>query len=258
MSIYEMVKSTISEYKQEVQDLQWAVMNAFASILYSEYIANIKQKTTPVQKVLVPEISLIRNLLDEDSELMKTVSEYLVDDLLLCLGEKHFPLLHSDRIECTKCVVDGYILPNVQRYIPETIEKKFGLNDPNQQVIQQDRDLELFAESSKNIYHFYTEILYSFIRDQTVLQLLTLSDSVKKEIVVPERNSDIDITKNEILVIDNDQAICPICVDYDTYIIYWTRFKTLKFVTSTHGFWAENRLHVDTGISNRVKIVDLV
>ena len=88
-----------------------------------------------------------------------------------------------------------------------------------------------------------------------VKRCIIVSDNVKKEVTVPERNSDITITGQEILVIDNDQAICPICVEGLAYIQYWCTLKSLGFVTSTHGVWAENKLRVDTGISNTVKIV---
>ena len=49
-----------------------------------------------------------------------------------------------------------------------------------------------------------------FIIEETVLQLLMLLPTMKKEIEIPEENINIKMSKDEILTIANENAICPI------------------------------------------------
>ena len=50
------VEEFIKSNKFGVERLQWAVMNSVASLVYTEYIRNIKKKEYPREHTMIPSI----------------------------------------------------------------------------------------------------------------------------------------------------------------------------------------------------------
>lgn len=259
MSIYEMVKETLASYKNEVQYFQWASMNAMASFIFPEYVCHIKERTTPIHKILVPEIRAVTDVVNEHSSLVEKMSESLIEDMVnnntfkryMALDELR--LFREDKVEILKCIYDSYIIPNVCRYIPEVISKKFGLNDPEQQLFQENRDVVLFPMDKLAI----PNLGYEFVCDQTILQLLMMIPSVQKEQTVPESHKGFKVHFDQILTIDNEVALCPIHLTMKEFrnVI---NHVAIEFATSSSICWASQEAIVTTGISNKVTLTRLV
>ena len=260
MSIYEMVKETLTNHKEEVQYFQWASMNAMASFIFPEYVCHIKERMVPIHKILVPEMRAITDIVDPESSLVKKMSESLIDDMINNTTFKGYiyhlnelQLFRENKVEILKCIYDSYIIPNVCKYIPEVISKKFGLDDPNQQLFQENRDVDLFPMDKPSI----PNLGYEFVCDQTILQLLMMLPSVQKEQVVPESHKGFKVKFDQILTIDNDVALCPIHLtmkEFGNQINH----VAIEFATSSRICWASQEAIVTTGISNKVMLTRLV
>ena len=260
MSIYEMVKETLTNHKEEVQYFQWASMNAMASFIFPEYVCHIKERTVPIHKILVPEMRAITDIVNPESSLVKKMSESLIDDMIKNTTFKGYiyhlnelQLFRENKVEILKCIYDSYIIPNVCKYIPEVISKKFGLDDPNQQLFQENRGVDLFPMDKLAI----PNLGYEFVRDQTILQLLMMLPSVQKEQVVPESHKGFKVKFDQILTIDNDVALCPIHL---TMKEFGNRINhiAIEFATSSSMHWASQEAIITTGISNKITLTRLV
>lgn len=268
MQIHQMIKNTISQHKKKVELIQWAIISGVSSLIYSEYIRRIKQKSSPIRAVLVPEIRSIQEILNPESHFMKLLSDQLIDKMAnheLINQYSNAPeliLFNDDKIEILKTLFDLYIIPNIIRTIPETISRKFGLTDPKQQLIREDRDIDLFNRQVIN------EDQFQFVVDQCVLQLILLIPTMKKSIEIPEDNCKIFMTKKEILTIGNENAICPIHFN-DSIINNKSVIELLSFVTATNISKMDNKTvgvqknddiveyYISTNMFNQVGLVSL-
>lgn len=254
MQIHQMIKNVIGQHKKKIELTQWAIISGVSSLVYSEYIRRIKQKTVPIRAILVPEVRAVQELLDPEGNLMKILSEQLIDRMSeheLIQEYSHAPelvLFKDDQLEILKTLFDLYIIPNIVRKIPETISMKFGLNNPKQQLIRQDRTIDLFNRQPIN------EEQFQFVVDQTVLQLVLLMPTMKKSIEIPEDNAKIFMTKKEILTIGNENAICPIHINEDI-INNKNVMKLLSFVTNTNISKLENKT---IGVEKNGNIVEYI
>lgn len=232
MSVYDIVKDTMAKHKKKIELFQWATISGVSSLVFSEYISCIRQKQIPVRQILVPSMRTLSELFDMDGQFIQKLSNELIEKMISHEMFKKYSdapelvLFSEENIEVLKTVFDLYILNNVSKRIPETIEKKFGLRDPKQQVIREDRDTVLFRNKPID------DLQIDFIVEEVILQLLLLLPTMKKEIELPEGNRGIQMTDSEILSIANDQAICPI---HFTPNIFRNESvnKLLMFVTST-------------------------
>ena len=268
MQIHQIIKNAITQHKKKVELTQWAIISGVSSLVYSEYIRRIKQKSSPVRAILVPEIRAVQELLSSEGHFMKILSEELIDRMAKheliqeYIDAPELVLFKDDQTEIMKTLFDLYIIPNIVRRVPETISKKFGLDDPKQQLIRQDRTIDLFERRP-----IYEEQL-QFVVDQTVLQLLLLMPSMKKSIEIPEDNAKIWMTKKEILTIGNENAICPIHFD-ERIINNQSVVQLLSFVTATNIGIMENKTvgvqkngelveyHISTNMFNQVGITTI-
>lgn len=233
MGIHQIVKDAIKQHTKELELIQWGIIAGISSLVYSKYISEIKVKQTPrTRLVLVPELKVVKKLLDRNGIFIKDMSDHLIDRIktrlkfsdLNCLPPE-LALFSEDNIETLKTVFDLYMIPNIIKRIPETIVIKFQLNDPNQQTFRENPDT--------NPWYLNTYMHTNFITEQTFLQLLMLSTSIPKETTTPERNYEFTMTKYQILTINNENAICPIHFNnriIDDFIL----MKLFSFVTSTH------------------------
>lgn len=232
MQIDRIVKETIKQYKSEIELFQWAVISAVASLVYSEYIRNIKQKHVPVKMFQVPSIKFVNELLDKDGYFMQLLSERLIDGLKehellsLYIDAPELILFTGNNIEKLKMIIDIYIIPNISGCISKTIAAKFSLNDPNQQLIRESNEIDLFKRNQ------ISDSQFKFIVDETALQLLMLLPSVNKDTVDQDQNINIQMASNSILTICNDNAICPIYFD-SRILDNMEIMDLLSFVTNT-------------------------
>lgn len=232
MHIQELIKEALTDHKQKIELTQWAIISAVSSLVYSEYIKNITQKQVPVSMVLVPSIKTVNELLEENGSFMKMISDNLIGEMInhpLFREYSSAPelvMFRINNIEIMKTILDLYIIPNISKRIPETIALKFQLNDENQQLFRENREADLFKRQP------ISDDQFRYVVEETVLQLLCLLPTMKKNIELPESNLDILMTDKDILTINHDNAICPIHFSKNV-IENKSVIDLLKFVTST-------------------------
>ena len=207
------IKDFIELNKFGVERLQWAVMNSVASLVYTEYIRNIKKKEYPREHTLIPSIKTVESCLNMNGDLMKLLSNSLIKDLI----EHHLvqmfdhnkvpdlKVLDMDNMEITQTLLEGYILPNVSRRIPETIGIKFQVGNPEVKgIMDESSEIDMFKSGIHNFH-------YEYILEETALQLLAYImhphinrvDSVNGTAV-------IDVYNNQVLIISHPSEICEI------------------------------------------------
>lgn len=235
MSIHEQVHDAITNHKNKIELTQWAIMSAIASLVYSEFLKNIKQKQYPRKMIIVPSIRNIQELLLLDGEMFTSLSSNLIEMIQQNpLFQKYkeapeFEMFTDKNIEIMKTILELYILPNVNKRLPESIALKFDLYNQENQLITQSRDLDLFHRQP-----FHTNQL-NYVVEETILNLLTLIPSMCKTVDYPEQNISIFMTDEEILTISNENALCPI--HFTTKMFHETEstlLNTLLFVTNTN------------------------
>lgn len=256
MQIHQMVKEFISKNKNKIELTQWTIINAIASLVYSEYIQRFKQKQSPVKKIMIPSIKYVIELLKHDGQFMKMLSYDLIEsirkDPLFCKfnNAPELVIFNDENVEILKTIFDLYMIPNIEKRIPETIMIKFGIGDDKQQIFIEDNTIDLFERKPIN------ENQFKFIVEEAVLQLLFSLPTMEKNVIFPENNRNIEITNNEILVINNENAVCPIHFNYsifnNTEVI-----DLLCFVTSTSFKVTNDGYSINTNPFNEVAIITL-
>ncbi|MCM1218421.1 MAG: hypothetical protein NC548_28370 [Lachnospiraceae bacterium] len=232
--LHEMVKKTIKEHKQKIELTQWAITSGIASLVYSEYLKNMKQKQTPVKRIFLPPIKSVSRLLDRDGTFMDFLSEHLINQMVdspLYRKYSNAPeleLFKIEKIEVLKTIFDLYMVPNISSRLPETIMKKFRLDDPNQQLMVESNDLLLFEDKAP-----IDDPTFEYLVEECLLQLLTMIPTMKKDIEIPESNLKLYLSGSEILTIGNDNAICPIHINKNIIERCDHVCDLLKFVTGT-------------------------
>lgn len=232
MLFQQRIEDTINNHKNKIQLIQWAIISGVSSLVYSEYISKITQKQIPTRKIFVPSIREVQRVLDQDGEFMKNISENLItsmienDMFIKYIDAPEFVLFKGNDVEVLKTILDLYIIPNMYKRIPETIAKKFRIGDDSNQLFYETKEACLFNMNP------ISDSQFRFLVDEIILQLLLLIPTMKKDIELPENNINIHITEEEILTIDNDNALCPI--HFNSSIIKNNEvIELLKFITST-------------------------
>lgn len=272
MQIHQTIKEVIKNHKNKIELIQWAITSGVSSLVYSEYLMNIKRKTLPSNILLVPSIRSVNELLDPENQFMQLLSDKLIDRIVENETFKKYSdapelvLFNNENIEIMKTIFDLYIINNISRRLPETISKKFGLDKTDDQLrfAVQSNELDLFNRQP------ITSRQLDFIVEETVLHLLTLIPTMKKSIELPESNFNIHMTDNEIITIGNDKAICPILLNKEILnneeVIKMILFVTnttvidasLKSLFKTIGESKEQvTVIVNTGIFNQVSLTSL-
>lgn len=232
MKMHELMKEAMNTHKAKIEIFQWAVMAGVSSLIYSEYIKNIKQKQVPTRLILVPKIQYVCELLKTDSHFRNLLSESLIDKMIEDdLMKKYIDipelvLFKDENIEILKTILDLYILPNVEKNIPNTISRKFGLNNPDNQLIKESNEIDLFKRIP------ITDKQFEYIVHEIVLQFLILLPSIKKHDEFPEDNTCIYLCEDEIITINHENALCPIHIDKEI-ISNKEVMNLLSFVTNT-------------------------
>lgn len=234
MQIHQTIKEVIKNHKNKIELIQWAITSGISSLVYSEYLMNIKRKTLPSNILLVPSIRSVSELLNPENQFMELLSDKLIDRIVENETFKKYSdapelvLFNNENIEIMKTIFDLYIINNISRRLPETISKKFGLDKTDDQLrfAVESNELDLFNRQP------ITSRQLDFIVEETVLHLLTLIPTMKKSIELPESNFNIHMTDNEIITIGNDKAICPILLNKEI-LNNEEVIKMILFVTNT-------------------------
>lgn len=234
MKMNEMIKVFMNEHQTKINLFQWAITSSVSALLYSEYIKNIKQQQVPSRIIWLPQVKTITEILDTNSYFTNLLSESLIDFMtedLLFKKYANAPELiifseDNDNIEILKTIFDIHIIPNISRSLSSTITKKFGLLNPDNKLIKESRDIDLFDRQNINDDQF------RFVVREAILQLLILLPSINKKDEFPTDNSRILLTEDEIITVNHDNAICPIHFDKEV-IRNKTVMNLLSFVTNT-------------------------
>lgn len=232
MAIHQLIKEVMTKHQKKIELFQWAVIGSISTLVYSEYISKMKQKQVPVKKIMIIPIKYVKEFLAEGSPFMDYLSNNLIDMIINnkeFIKYKHAPefeIFNEENIEVLKTVFDLYITPNISRRIPESIYIKFNLGDESQQLFVEDNTIDLFNREP------ITEQQYQYIADECVLQMLWLIPTMVKHVEPVENNQNILMTKDEVLIIDHQNALYPIYINEDI-INNEDVIKLLEFVTST-------------------------
>lgn len=264
MKISQAIKETLMKHNKKVEIIQWAITQSISSLVYSEYLYNMRQKQDR-KIILVPKIKLVRDLLSRDSKLINRLSEELIDGIInneIFDRYKDLPeliLFNEENVEILKTIFDLYMVPNISRVIPEIISKKFELDDQTKHIFVEDIGISMFKDGINSD-------IIKYIIDETVLQLMLLLPSIKRLIELPENNSQIYLCDEEIMLVGNENAITPIAFDSSIYnnesvypilsFVTNTIFKELDYSVET---LYKNGLIIDyivsTGLFNQVSII---
>lgn len=232
MYIQELTKKFIIENRQEIEISQQAMIAGVSSLIYSEYLRCIVQKTIPVDRVLVPTIRSVREILDTNGQFMTLMSERFIDAIYtneLFKQYSHAPelkIFDQNNIEVFKGIFDLYISKNLYRTLPEVISRKFCLLDENQQTFMENREADLFDRQPIN------EDQFKYIVEETVLHLLATIPSMNKDVEYPESKNLIGMTDKTVIGINHVNAICPIYLNTNI-VANDSVISLLEFVTST-------------------------
>ena len=239
MKIKELIDNFIKNNKSQIEIFQNSVIQSLASLIYSEYIKNIKQQRVPIQITWVPQINFVRELIDNKSDLVKTISNSLIDlltkkDLFKKYQSENLDVFNlftdeENKMELMSYVLNLYIMPNAYYCIPNTICKKFDLlnTDNKTNNFRESVDLDLFNRAP------ITDKQFDYIVEEILLNIILSIPSVKKKKQFPADNTEIFLVDDEILTIDHENAICPIHIN-ENIIKNNEVFPLLSFVTNTN------------------------
>lgn len=197
----EELKEFIIENKDFVEKFQWSVMNSVASLIYCAYLSKMKKVEKPVPHINVVPIRQVVGILDPDGPLGVVIK---LNALYNFRASIYSPEMDDKFCEKMKEVLSSYILHNVQRRIPETIMVKFGLNT-DQQLFREDRELSLFDPLNTLDLCDYT----SYLSNQISMQYFMLTAGAENTVDVKE--TEFFLENADIVVLNNENAICPIC-----------------------------------------------
>lgn len=207
------IKQFIELNKFGVERFQWAIMNSIASLVYTEYIRNIRKKQYPREHTLIPPIKSVESFLNIHGDFMNCVSNNIIKDLM----EHHLvqmfdhnkvpdlKILDLDNMEMTQTLLDEYILPNVSKRVPETISIKFQIGKPEVKgIMDESPEIDIFKSGVQDFH-------YEYILEETALQLLDFIIHPSLTNIESHNNAAIiEVYNDSILVIDHSSAICPI------------------------------------------------
>ena len=166
---------------------------------------------------------------------------------LKLLDRPEMSIFAADKLDMLYSVFDEYIIPNISKQIPKTITKKFGLDDEKQQLIREDRSIEMFKK------YPIDNKMKEYIALQIALQFLTLKPDIKKTITDVESNTNIKLLmeKDIALSINHSTAICPIIINKKSFM--YDVNNLIMFVTGTTV--CDNSLLINTMPFNTVQLI---
>lgn len=242
------MKEILDKHHKEYEILQTAIISALGSVVYTEFLVNCKPVQFPVPRIKVPAIKYVSEFLNIDGVFMKELKDRFLGTIRSSrysyILEKFDIFSLTNEADLNK-VLDEYMLPNLSRYIPEVISRKFRL-DEEQHMFQEDSAIDLFHRK----YDEKWIISYAF--DEIILNLIIFS---KNATLLEEYKlgESIPITDDTIVVINNKNAIAPILLS-PAVITNANAVEKIKFVTSSSLKLTVNEALLSTPSENTVTI----
>lgn len=242
MELNQMIKDAINDHKESIEMFQISVMNSVASLIYSEYLSkmdrkliSVGEKGLQIQKIFVPTLRSVQELLFPEGQMMTLLSEKFIDEFVrhsLRVQYSSIPEFeifkdYDNNIEIMKSIFDVYIIPNISRTIPEVIAAKFRLRDPANQTFIESREIDMFDRIAMG----ETELEY--LVEESLLNLLVMSPNVEREQTSDVDNMDFTYYSNEIISISNVNAIAPIYINSKIINDMGNILNKINFVTDT-------------------------
>jgi hypothetical protein len=250
------VESAIDENKSNVQIYQLAVVSSISTLVYSEYIKNIKRKYKPKIMYMVPTIRSVQELLLPKNKFMQKIINELIDKMLdndlfkKYLNHPELELFNDDNIEVLKVLLEYYIIPNIFKTVPGAIRRKFNIGKEDNQLFIEDNEIDLFERKE------ITDRQFDYIVEEIVIKLILMIESENIITDHPENNTHIYLSDNQIITIANDSAIAPISLNKNI-IENDSVIDLLKFVTNTSIDKLESIYDITTGAFNQISVVTL-
>jgi hypothetical protein len=244
-------RSFIEIYKKDVELFQCSIISAVSTLIYSEYIRNIIDRPLPVRAIFVPKIYAVEEILHKDSPLMKMISDqlikYIINHKLFSYIDKSSLVLFKDKyLNELTVILNKYIIPNISPAIARTIRMKFGIGDPDQQLIIESNGIDLFERE------VISPSRLEYIFDETLIHILMNEKTVLKNIkpITSERFT----IRDEIVGIRHENAISPIYVNSDI-INNKSVIDLISFVTSTDFISDDSLYRINTSVNNEVTLI---
>lgn len=224
------------EHKSNIELFQMMTLQSFATLFHSYYISQFKQKYVPTHRIIVPSIRSFKDYINPKGEFMQNINKYFIDKIMIELNSDKYKkylkcpeliLFNEENIETFKTIFDIYIIPNIYKYLPNSFINMFSLNDDSQQMFIENEEFIFDIEG------YLKDDIFSYLVDETLLQLFAVLKSIKKEIILPENNNAILVGEKDIVTICNEKALSEILIDHDLYTKYPSIIKLLCFVSST-------------------------
>lgn len=239
-------KEIFKENRKGWQIIQWATMNAFGTLVYSEYISKIQKIEKPVLYFKIAKIRSIRDVLYTDGILFEAVLRLLFDYIKDSEYFEYLPdfikNIFNDK-SIFNYVMTKYIFENVEYKVPAVICKKFNL-DTEQTLFREDIGIDLFNRMYNQKY------IIDYVLEEFVLQLVMFTHES-----VDIRNIEFDPDCKWLLSINNKNAIAPILLN-ETILKNGSIMELIKFITNTE-IEENDKIIFNTSENNECKSIIL-
>lgn len=237
------IKEILETHKEEYQMLSFAFVNSVSTLIYTEFLRRMKRIEFPVPCVHVPRIAAVEELCNRRSPLMIRLSVELFETMQFHPKFDKIPQNFKDAIYDTNCskVLNGYLIPIIEKRLPEVIKHKFKL-DTDQQTFIEDNTIDLFNRI------FGSDPQVNYVTSETVLQMVM---QLSKPIEGPK---ELYMDSDCIISIDNDNAIAPIMIDL-SIIENINIFNAISFVTNTVVESVNDSKYIKTNPNNKVMVL---
>lgn len=233
------MREYIKKNKDVLEEFQQAMFRSFGSLIYSYFLENMKRKNNG--KILTPEIKEVKSFLNFGTPFIDKVCEKFIIEMFddpLYSEYKELLLFHSFDIfnnrNCdgiAECLID-YIIPNMQRRIPEAISKKFEFEDTSKQTFFESNECEFKTDDVESMFWY---VLHEFML-QYLYENPKYNDLRSINLIDPTNTEKVNfksvITEGDVLSIENINALTPIL--FDKIICDNDVYETISFVTNTH------------------------
>lgn len=228
------------KHHHNIEIIMGAIASGFTSLIYTEYVKQMKPKIKPTKIVFVPPIRAVEELVNPKSELMTWVSENLIDLMLqdeLFQKYKDAPelgIFDDDCIDVLKQAVTMYTQTRFMITVPQVFHIKFNLGDPTNLMIRESNEIDLFKRQP------FTPDHYRYFVHETVLQMLVRALSIEREIdwLKDDHLINVPMRDDSVVTTMSNEAICPVIFDKEI-IENKAVFDLLSFVTCVY-FTKEN------------------
>jgi hypothetical protein len=256
MTKEELMNDIFIKETKNIELFQWSIVSSISSLLYSEYIKNMIKKDPPIDKVFVPKITMVKDILNPEGDFIKYLSTNLIDlifnhDLIKkYIDLTEFNIFKEDKLEVMKDILDNLVVNNIIKRIPETIMIKFQLNNPKQQTFMESNELNLFNRKPINNEQYY------YLIEECVLQYILFLPNIVKD-AYSINDTSLKLSINSVLSITHRNAVCLIIINHSV-IQNKTVFPLISFVTSTNATLLDNNSYlIETNKNNQLLLAIL-